>query len=72
MDLYRPESVETARRIVEDVSPDEDPILKRDFYDSLCAAFTVGEIEEQLRSTHLNLQVAQVSERHMLIKGLLD
>ena len=72
MDLYRPESIETARRIVEDVSPDEDPILKRDFYDSLCAAFTVEEIEEQLRSAHLNLQVAQVSERHMLIKGLLD
>lgn len=71
MDLYRPETSEAARRLVEDVVANESPILKQDFYNSLCAAFTVEEVEEQLRSAHLNLQVAQVSERHMLIKGLL-
>jgi len=71
MDLHRPETPEDARRIVEDVSANEPPILKRDFYNSLCAAFTVEEVEDQLRSVHLNLQVVKVSERHMLIKGLL-
>ncbi len=71
MDLYRPESAETARQIVEDVSPDEDPILKLDFYNSLCASFTVEEIEEQLKNAGLSLQVEKVSERHILIKGYL-
>jgi ubiquinone/menaquinone biosynthesis C-methylase UbiE len=71
MDLYRPETPEKARKIVEGVNPDETPILKLDFYNSLCAAFTVNEIEEQIRRAHLNLLAARVSERHMLIKGFL-
>ncbi len=71
MDLYRPESEETARRIVEDVSPDEDPLLKLDFYNSLCAAFTIEEIEEQLKNAGLSLRVEKVSERHMVITGFL-
>ena len=71
MDLYRPESAETARQIVESVSPDEDPILKLDFFNSLCAAFTVEEIEEQLKNAGLSLQVEKVSERHVVIKGYL-
>lgn len=72
MDLFRPETPEDARRIVESVAANEDPILKEDFYSSLCAAFTVEEVEEQLREADLNLEVAQISERHMLIKGLLQ
>ena len=71
MDLYRPETPEKARKIVEGVNPYEIPILKLDFYNSLCAAFTVNEIEEQIRRAHLNLMAARVSERHMLIKGFL-
>jgi hypothetical protein len=72
MDLFRPETPKDARRIVESVAANEDPILKEDFYNSLCAAFTVEEVEEQLREAYLNLEVAQISERHMLIKGLLQ
>jgi ubiquinone/menaquinone biosynthesis C-methylase UbiE len=71
MDLIRPATPEAAQTIVERVAPHEDPILKQDFYHSLCAAFTVAEVEEQLRKAGLTLQVQQVSERHMLIKGTL-
>jgi ubiquinone/menaquinone biosynthesis C-methylase UbiE len=71
MDLCRPETPDAARRIVDGTASGEDPVLKRDFYNSLCAAFTVDEVKDQLRHARQEFQVAQVSERHMLIKGLL-
>jgi SAM-dependent methyltransferase len=71
MDLVRPESPEAAQRIVESASDGDDPILRRDFYNSLCAAFTLDEVRDQLDAARLDLGVAQVSERHMLIKGWL-
>ena len=71
MDLFRPETPEDARKIVEDVAANEDPILKDDFYNSLCAAFTINEVQEQLKRAGMNLEVVQVSERHMLIRGIL-
>ena len=70
MDLVRPESAEAARRIVDAVAADEDPILREDFYNSLCAAFTVDEVRKQLTDAGLDADVSQVSDRHMLIKGL--
>jgi len=71
MDLYRPDSREEAKKIVEAVSGNEPDVLKRDFYDSLLAAFTVDEIQDQLGAANLPLGVARVSERHLLIHGLL-
>jgi ubiquinone/menaquinone biosynthesis C-methylase UbiE len=72
MDLYRPNSCEDAKKIVESVSGNEPEILKRDFYHSLLAAFTVDEIQGQLESTSLPLHVTKVSERHFLIHGTLS
>jgi SAM-dependent methyltransferase len=69
MDLMRPASPEAARRIVQDVAGDADPILKEDFYNSLLAAFTPEEVVAQLERAGLDLRVAPVSERHMLIDG---
>jgi hypothetical protein len=69
MDLYRPETDEAARHIVEEAAAMEDSIVRRDFYNSLCAAFSPEEIRDQLKSAGLDLQVTKVSERHMLIKG---
>ena len=46
MDLFRPESPERAREIVEQYSGNEAPVLKEDFFNSLCAAFTLREIRE--------------------------
>jgi ubiquinone/menaquinone biosynthesis C-methylase UbiE len=71
MDLMRPDSPSLAREIVERVAAREHPILKEDFYNSLCAAFTLSEIRGQLDSAGLPLAVEQVTERHMRIKGLL-
>jgi ubiquinone/menaquinone biosynthesis C-methylase UbiE len=72
MDLSRPQTKEQARDIVESVSAEERPILKQDFYDSLLAAFTVDEIAEQLHKCRLSLKVRQVSERHLLAKGIIE
>ena len=71
MDLVRPSTRDAAQRIVDAVAPHEDPILRQDFLNSLCAAFTVDEVATQLRSARLDLDVAQVSDRHLLITGLL-
>ena len=72
MDLIRPDSPVLAREIVERVAAREHPVLKEDFYNSLCAAFTVSEIRRQLESAGLPLTVEQVTERHMRIKGILS
>lgn len=71
MDLIRQETPEAAWAIVERVAGGEDPVLKQDFYRSLGAAFTVGEVEAQLQAAGLKLRVTQVSERHMVMKGRL-
>ena len=71
MDLLRPESQQAAHDIVETVAGDELPILKADFYASLCAAFTLDEAKAQVQRSGLPLTVTQVSDRHMLIKGVL-
>jgi ubiquinone/menaquinone biosynthesis C-methylase UbiE len=71
MDLIRPDSPLAAKEIVERVAAHEPPVLKQDFYNSLCAAFTPEEVRNQLRSAELSLSVVQATERHMLIKGTL-
>jgi ubiquinone/menaquinone biosynthesis C-methylase UbiE len=71
MDLMRPESPQAAHNVVETVAPNELPILKADFYASLCAAFTLEETKGQVKQSGLPLQVAQVSDRHMVISGVL-
>ena len=71
MDLFRPETEEDARSIVEFVSGGEPEILKRDFYSSLLAAFTPAEVEDQLRRAGLALTVDVVSHRHLRVRGML-
>jgi ubiquinone/menaquinone biosynthesis C-methylase UbiE len=71
MDLVRPPTRDAAQRIVDAVAPHDDPILRQDFLNSLCAAFTVDEVADQLRAARLDLDAAPVTDRHMLIKGLL-
>jgi ubiquinone/menaquinone biosynthesis C-methylase UbiE len=71
MDLMRPASPDLAAEIVERVAARGDPLLKTDFFNSLCAAFTLSEVRDQLKSAGLALDVEQVSERHMRISGRL-
>lgn len=72
MDLYRPESTEAARAIVEHYSGSEPEVLKQDFFNSLCAAFEPDEVRQQLQDSGLSgLDVRTVSDRHLLISGRL-
>lgn len=71
MDLVRPDSVEAAQAMVQDGAASEDPILQRDFFASLLAAFTPDEVRQQLRDAGLDLTVGPIGVRHMLIKGTL-
>jgi len=71
MDLLRPASREAAAALVETYASHEAEILRRDFYHSLLAAFTLEEIEAQLRETELPLRIEQISDRHVFIKGII-
>jgi ubiquinone/menaquinone biosynthesis C-methylase UbiE len=72
MDLIRPATPESARGIVEAVAGNEEPILRQDFFNSLCAAFTVEEVSGQLRAAGLeHLEVTRSGDRHLLVRGHL-
>src|SRR5438477_4351979 len=69
-DLFRPTHRAKAKALVRKYSGGEAPILKRDFYHSLLAAFTPSEIEDQLEEAGLEpLLVRVVSDRHLMIFG---
>jgi ubiquinone/menaquinone biosynthesis C-methylase UbiE len=72
-DLYRPATTEDARRIVETYSASEPAVLKTDFFNSLCAAFTLEELRAQLEAEGLasHLNVEATSDRHVAIHGFL-
>ncbi len=72
MDLRRPDSPEVAQAIVDSVASNEPDVLRIDFFNSLCAAFTPDEIREQLQAAKLKLTVTEYGDRHMLIQGLAD
>jgi hypothetical protein len=51
-------------------APDEPDVLRRDFCNSLCAAFTPDEVRRQLADAGLGrLVVEPVTDRHMVIYG---
>lgn len=72
-DLFRPKDRDEARRLVETYSGDEPEILKRDYFNSLLAAFEPAEVEEQLARTGLaGLTVRTITDRHMIVAGELQ
>jgi ubiquinone/menaquinone biosynthesis C-methylase UbiE len=72
MDLVRPDTEAEARKIVETYASAEPEILKRDFFNSLCAAFQIQEVKAQLQEAGLDhLSVYQVSDRHLLVHGFV-
>jgi SAM-dependent methyltransferase len=72
VDLRRPQSTDMARRLVEEYAAGEPDILRRDFYNSLCAAFTPREVEMQLAAAGLDgLSVQVISDRHLAVHGTL-
>jgi ubiquinone/menaquinone biosynthesis C-methylase UbiE len=70
MDLMRPSSEAEARRLVDEYSRDEPEVLRRDFYNSLLAAYRPDEVRDQLDRAGLRqLRVEAVSDRHWLVAG---
>ncbi|MCE7884422.1 MAG: class I SAM-dependent methyltransferase [Actinobacteria bacterium ATB1] len=72
MDLMRPDSTEDAARLVDEHAGGEPDVLRDDFRNSLCAAFTLAEVRSQLSEAGLALQVEEVSDRHLLVWGRVD
>ena len=73
MDLMRPDSAGRAKDLVNRYAADAPDILKEDFYNSLLAAYTTGEVRQQLREANIhNFNVEIVSDRHLLIWGRID
>ena len=69
-DLFRPKDRHEAMRLVELYAGSEPEVLKKDFYNSLLAAFEPAEVEHQLSMSGLSeLSVTVVSDRHMTICG---
>ena len=70
MDLLRPSNMDEARKLVETYADDAPELLRRDFFNSLLAAYRPEEIRTQLQQAGLLLlQIEIVSDRHMLIWG---
>lgn len=69
-DLFRASSREVAADLVLRYSANEPEVLKRDFFNSLCAAFTPEEVRAQLAAAGLTfLRVETLSDRHLVVWG---
>jgi len=72
MDLARPPSEVAVDALVETYAMDEAEVLRRDFRNSLFAAYTPAEVEAQLHEAGLDgLVVTMVSDRHLAVSGQL-
>jgi ubiquinone/menaquinone biosynthesis C-methylase UbiE len=72
MDLARPASELAVDALVETYAIDEPEVLRRDFRNSLFAAYTVAEVRAQLQEAKLgSLRVSMVSDRHLAVAGTI-
>ena len=72
MDLLRPDSPEAAQAIVDQYAKGAPDILRRDFYNSLLAAFTEDEVAAQLARMNLSRLLLDVpDDRHWVVGGIV-
>jgi ubiquinone/menaquinone biosynthesis C-methylase UbiE len=70
MDLRRPDSRARAGDLVDEYAGMEPEILRRDFFNSLLAAFRPEEVTEQLAQAGLaTFRVEAVGDRHIIVHG---
>ena len=70
MDLARPASELAVEALLETYALGEPEVLRRDFRNSLIAAYTVEEVRGQLHDAGLHgLEVGMVSDRHLAVRG---
>jgi SAM-dependent methyltransferase len=73
MDLMRPASAGWVEALVATYAAGEPEVLRRDFRNSLFAAFEPSEVQDQLADARLgdHLEVRVVSDRHLAVLGRL-
>jgi ubiquinone/menaquinone biosynthesis C-methylase UbiE len=70
MDLRRPENEDEARRLVDLHAAGEAEMMRRDFFNSLLAAYRPAEIDDQLRAEGLDaLRIEPIGDRHVIVWG---
>jgi len=72
MDLLRPAERDQVEEMVVRYAGQEPEILQSDFRNSLFAAYRPGELAGQLVEAQLDLEVCRISDRHLLVHGILD
>jgi trans-aconitate 2-methyltransferase len=71
-DLRRPPSTEALQELVERHAADAPDVLRRDFANSLAAAFLPEEVEAQLEPAGLScLKVETIEDRYLEVRGQL-
>jgi len=72
MDLARPRSELAVDAVVETYAMDAPDVLRKDFRNSLFAAYRVDEVKRQLQRAGLaSLTVGMISDRHLAVTGRL-
>jgi len=72
MDLMRPDDESRARDLVDCHAAGAPPVLRRDFFHSLLAAYRPEEVRRQLGRAGLgDFTVQSVSDRHLVVGGLV-
>ena len=72
-DLMRPTDKDELQQLVMLYAADAPEVLRKDFKNSLHAAFTLGEIRAQLRAAGLALlQCEAIDDRHLIVFGRLQ
>lgn len=72
VDLLRPASRAAAQALTAQYAADAPEILRTDFFNSLCAAYRIDEVREQLARAGLDgLAIEVASDRHFLVHGNL-
>lgn len=69
VDLHRPKSLEEAEQIVSAKAANEPDVLRKDFFNSLCAAFTIAEVNAQLEAAGLPFKSRMLSDIHWIVLG---
>lgn len=70
MDLMRPDSRAGAEALVGRYAADAPPVLRRDFFHSLLAAWRPDEVRGQLDAAGLSaFEIHTVSDRHFIVRG---
>ena len=71
MDLVRPTADYVVDDLVEQYAAGEPEVLRRDFANSLRAAYRIDEVESQLAEARLPwLAARMVTDRHMIVSGV--